>query len=196
MSKLLSVVATQILHDEQVRKTISTHIESIIQDGKIDTTDIPEIMLVIMQCTNNLDKFHLSYDELVCVLEEVIIFILDETKLVPTDKRESIDKIIKSSIKLVLLQPKIKSTVSNIWNKVKNLLCCKHKQTQEKEVEQKEVTHTIVATPVAEPVTEPVAEPVTEPVAEPVAEPVTEPVAEPVVEQEEVKQEEVKQESL
>jgi hypothetical protein len=150
MSKLLSVASTKILHDEQLRKNIILHLESVMKDGKVDISDIPDIMLIVMECTNNLDKFSLSYDELVCVLEEVIVFILDEAELVQDEKREDFTRMIKSTIKLVLLQPKIKSTLSNLWNKVKNLLCCgKNNSTNSNEV--KEVTHTVHATQVPEP---------------------------------------------
>ena len=124
MSKLLSVAATKILHDEHLTKTITNGIQSIMKDGKIDSTDIPDIMLIIMECTNNLEKFNLTYNQLVEVLEEVVLYVLEEQNVIPDDKKEDIYKMIRSTIKLVLLQPKLKSCLTGVWTKLKNLICC------------------------------------------------------------------------
>ncbi len=188
MSKLLSVAATKILHDEHLTQTITNGIQSIMKDGKIDSSDIPDIMLIIMECTNNLEKFNLNYNQLVEVLEEVVLFILEEQNVIPDDKKEDINKMIRSSIKLVLLQPKLKSCLSGVWTKLKKLICCGKSDEQVSQVvkEVKQVVEPVVE-PVDKQVGEPVAEPVDkqvgEPVDKPVAEPVDKPVAEPVGEQ-------------
>ena len=179
MSKLLSVAATKILHDEHLRNTITNGIQSIMKDGKIDSSDIPEIMLIIMECINNLGKFNLSYNQLVEVLEEVILFILEEQNVIPDGKKEDIYKMIRTSIKLVLLQPKFKSCLSGVWTKLKNILCCGKSDEQVARVvgEVKNVVENIV-----EQVTEPVVEQVTEPVVEQVTEPLVENIVEQVTE--------------
>jgi hypothetical protein len=124
MSKLLSVAATKILHDDKLKKSVAQKIDSIMSDGKIDTTDIPDILSIVVECTDNLGKINLSYTELVEVLEEVIMYILEHHKLIPDDKKEEFKKYIQGSIKLVLLQPKIKSFMLAGWTKLKSLLCC------------------------------------------------------------------------
>ncbi len=181
MSKLLSVVATKILHDTYLRQTITNGVQTIMKDGKIDSSDIPEIMLIIMECTNNLEKFNLTYNQIVEVLEEVILFILEEQNVIPDDKKEDIYKMIRTSIKLVLLQPKLKSCLSGLWIKFKKLICCGKSDEQVLQVveEVKNVVETVVK-PVVETVHEPIAEPVVEPVAETVHEQVHETVAETV----------------
>jgi hypothetical protein len=181
MSKLLSVMATKILHDVELRETITKGIQSIMKDGKIDSTDIPDIMLIIMECTNNLEKFNLTYNQLVEVLEEVLLFILDEQNVIPDDKREDFYKMIRTTIKLVLLQPKLKSCLSGVWTKLKNLLCCGRTTTSNTNTStniENEVTHTVYARQVEEPEQVVVDEVV---VGEPVNEPVNEPVDEHIV---------------
>ncbi len=187
MSKLLSVVATKILHDTYLRQTITNGVQSIMKDGKIDSSDIPEIMLIIMECTQNLGKFNLTYNQLVEVLEEVILYILEEQNVIPEDKKEDIYKVIRSSIKLVLLQPKLKSCLSGVWTKLKKLICCGKSDEQVSQVVNK-VKHTVetvveqVAEHIPKPVVEPVVENIAEPVVENIAEPVVENIAEPVAE--------------
>jgi hypothetical protein len=159
MSKLLSVTATKILHDPHLRNTITNGIQSIMKDGKIDSSDIPDIMLILMECTNNLEKINLTYNQLVEVLEEVILFILEEQNVIPDDKKENIYKMIRTSIKLVLLQPKLKSCLSGVWTKLKNILCCGKSNNTTNITNTNtniipEVTHVINATTVDEPIFE------------------------------------------
>ena len=124
MSKLLSIAATKILHDERLKSSVAQKIDSIMSDGKIDTGDIPDILSIVVECTDNLGKFNLSYSELLEVLEEVIMYILEHHKLIPDDKKEEFRKMIHGSIKLVLLQPKIKSCMLAGWSKFKSIFCC------------------------------------------------------------------------
>ena len=176
MSKLLSVAATKILHDEHLKLTITNGIQSIMKDGKIDSSDIPDIMLILMECTNNLEKFNLTYNQLVEVLEEVIIYILEEQNVIPTDKKEDIYKMIRSTIKLVLLQPKLKSCLTGVWTKFKNLLCCGKSNTNTNTNTNNEVKSVIEPESVLEP------KPVQETVQDMIQEHIVKPVQEHVVE--------------
>ena len=124
MSKLLSIAATKILHDERLKSSVAQKIDSIMSDGKIDTSDIPDILSIVVECTDNLGKLNLSYSELLEVLEEVIMYILEHHKLIPDDKKEEFRKMIHGSIKLVLLQPKIKSCMLAGCSKFKSIFCC------------------------------------------------------------------------
>jgi hypothetical protein len=124
MSKLLSVTATKVLHDEKLKTSVTQKIESIMQDGKVDTSDIPDILSIVVECTDNLGALHLSYTELIEVLEEIIMYILEQHKVIPDDKKQEFTKMIHGSIKLVLLQPKIKSCILSGWTRLKSLFCC------------------------------------------------------------------------
>jgi hypothetical protein len=124
MSKLLSVAATKVLHDEKLKNSVTQRIDSIMSDGKIDSSDIPDILSIVVECTDNFGKLNLSYSELIEVLEEVIMYILEHHKLIPDDKKEEFRKMIQGSIKLVLLQPKIKSCMLAGWTKFKSIFCC------------------------------------------------------------------------
>ena len=132
MSKLLSVTATKVLHDERLKTSVTQKIESIMQDGKVDTSDIPDILSIVVECTDNLGALHLSYTELVEVLEEIIMYILEHHKVIPDDKKQEFTKMIHGSIKLVLLQPKIKSCILSGWTRLKSLFCCSSSSSSSK----------------------------------------------------------------
>ena len=65
------------------------HIEIIsnklkkLEDGEINMCDVPNIVVIITECSNNLKKFNLTYEELPQVLEELIDYVLKEYNLLP-----------------------------------------------------------------------------------------------------------------
>ncbi len=109
MSEILHKATKKLIDDPIFLKIMQTKITSIMDDGKIDKNDIPDIMLLLVYCTNNLKKFNLSYNELSEVLEETIVYILNHFDVIPDDKQDEFMEMIQTMIKLVMLQPKVKS---------------------------------------------------------------------------------------
>jgi hypothetical protein len=109
MSNLLYITTQKIVDDPIFMKIMETKINSIMMDGKIDKKDIPEIMELVLYCTNNLKKLKLSYNKLSEVLEELIIYILDHFKVIPEEQRYEFLSMAKTMVNLVMFQPKIKS---------------------------------------------------------------------------------------
>ncbi len=102
--------ATQKIIDDPIfMKIMETKINSIMMDGKIDKKDIPEIMELVLYCTNNLKKLKLTYKELTEVLEELILYLLDHFKVIPEDQRYDFISMTKTMVHLVMFQPKVKS---------------------------------------------------------------------------------------
>ncbi len=121
MSDILYRATQQIIEDPIFLKIIDTKLNSIMEDGKIDKKDIPEIMELVLYCTNNLKKFNLTHKELEEVLEELIIYILDHFNVIPENQRYEFISMTKTIVNLVTFQPKVKSCFSSFWAK----LCCK-----------------------------------------------------------------------
>jgi hypothetical protein len=109
MSEILHKATQKLIEDPIFLKIIETKIKSIMNDGKIDKNDIPDIILLLVYCTNNLKKFNLSYNELSNVLEETVLYILNHFDVIPDDKKDEFMEMIQTMIKLVMLQPKVKS---------------------------------------------------------------------------------------
>ncbi len=53
MSEVLHSAAQKIVDDPVFLKIVETKLKSIMNDGKIDKKDIPDIMILVVYCTNN-----------------------------------------------------------------------------------------------------------------------------------------------
>ncbi len=109
MTDILYTVTQKIIDDPVFMKIIETKLNSIMTDGKIDKKDIPDIMELILYCTNNLKKLKLTYKELSEVLEELIMYLLDHFKVIPDEQRYEFISMTKTIVNLVMFQPKVKS---------------------------------------------------------------------------------------
>lgn len=125
MTQKVSIYLQALIDDDKLLANIESNIKNILSDNTIDLADIPAIMAIIIECSSNLGKFNLKYDEIPVVMNEFIKYIITHYNLIPTDKVDDIEKMIEMSIKLIMLQPKVKTFFSNLWNKIKN--CCKKK---------------------------------------------------------------------
>ncbi len=119
MSEVLHSAAQKIVEDPVFLKIVEAKLKSIMKDGKIDKTDIPDIMILVVYCTNNLKKFNLSYNELGEVLEETIMYLLNHFNVIPDESKEDFIAMTKSMVELVMMQPKVKSCFISIWNFIK-----------------------------------------------------------------------------
>jgi hypothetical protein len=109
MTDILYKATQKLIDDPIFMKIMETKINSIMMDGKIDKKDIPEIMELVLYCTNNLKKLKLTYKELTEVLEEIIIYILEHFKVIPEEQRYEFILMTKTMVNLVMFQPKVKS---------------------------------------------------------------------------------------
>jgi hypothetical protein len=116
MSELLHSAAQKIVDDPVFLKIVEAKLKSVMSDGKIDKKDIPDIMVLVIYCTNNLKKFNLSYNELGEVLEETIMYLLNHFDVIPEENKEDFKIMTKSMVELVMMQPKVKSCLLSVWN--------------------------------------------------------------------------------
>lgn len=100
---------------------VDAYITSIMQDGKIDQSDVPQIIFLIMDVYNELPKFHLTYEDLPQLIKMLYNFIIDklieEKKIeLSPEKRADLEKLVDLSISLVMLQPKVKEQVTRCFS--------------------------------------------------------------------------------
>ena len=122
MTELLHNATKKLINDPDFLKAVETKMTSIMKDGKITTRDIPDIVLLVVQITSNLQQFNLSYEELGDILEETIMYLLTHFKAIPDDQKADFTAMTHTIIQLVMLQPKVKSCLTNCWQKIS---CCK-----------------------------------------------------------------------
>ena len=123
MSEVLHSAAQKIVDDPVFLKIVEAKLKSVMSDGKIDKKDIPDIIVMVVYCTNNLKKFNLSYNELGEVLEETIMYLLNHFDVIPEECKEDFRVMTKSMVELVMMQPKVKSWFTSILN----FFLCKNK---------------------------------------------------------------------
>lgn len=109
----ISYLFDKLMLNDGFSKNLQTAISEIMKDGKIDTNDIPQIMLVITELINNTPSINITADELAELAKKLIAFIIKQTNITPSaEEQDIINKLVESSIKLILLQPKIKKALS------------------------------------------------------------------------------------
>ena len=98
-----------ILDDPIFITKVENSIKSIVKDNKVEQSDIPEFVFLIMEAYNSLPKAKLTKEEIPQFISCVYnYFIPEETGA----KHES---LIASSIKLVLMTPQLKITTNRAF---------------------------------------------------------------------------------
>jgi len=120
MSKEFKVayLIDKIMLDDVTTKRMKTSIDNILRDGKIDCYDIPEILFIITDIMNNSNVINakLTDENLASLIKELYKFIEKQYNLVPDENQKAgFERLIDSSIKLILFQPKVKTVIKNCF---------------------------------------------------------------------------------
>ena len=119
----INYLLDRLMLNDEFNKPFQKSLENIMKDGKIDQYDIPEIIFIVTSLINNTPSITLTAENLSELVKKLFEFIAREYKLVPDEsQRESFNRLIESSIKLVMLQPKIKDAVNKCCNRF-NIFC-------------------------------------------------------------------------
>ena len=96
---------------------IDTTVKSIMKDGKIDQFDIPEIMLLITELITTSEKKKVTIEQLENSIDTLYEYIMTHYNLFPEDEtqRESFKKLFEVSVKLIMVQPKVKKGCKSIF---------------------------------------------------------------------------------
>lgn len=121
---LFNSTVKKMFDDEDFVKSLDEKVSEITKDGKVDSKDIPELMLIVLEVTDNLKKFNLTYDEILKVLEEFIIYIIETKNLVEEKDKEEVNRLIKTVIKLTMARPVVSKWFKKMWDKLKSKICC------------------------------------------------------------------------
>lgn len=102
-------IANYIIDDPEFINDVKASLDKILQDGKIDMSDVPEMILLVTLGYNKSKKFTVSIKELPELLTLLANLIIDKYNLVNDELKEQFDKILQSSITLILISPRIQS---------------------------------------------------------------------------------------
>ena len=112
-----------IIQDKKFVENVKSSVNNIMIDGKIDMSDIPEIILLITTTINTFNNLNINESMLPELIKKIFDFIIP-------NKNPEFDKIINSAIKLVMFQPIVQKEVK----KCCNFFSCFKKKENNKEV--------------------------------------------------------------
>ena len=104
---------------------VKISVDKIMHDGKVDQYDIPEIVFVISDAVNSLPTFQVTKEIVPVLIKMLYNFIVDTYKLVPEDKKADFERMVDSSLRLLMLQPKVKEGLNRCIGFFSSLSCCK-----------------------------------------------------------------------
>ena len=126
MSKIVNII-NMLMNDEIFLLSLKTNIDELSCNGYIEIYDIPYIILVIYEYTNNFSNYNLTHDELLDIWYNLTNDVLEHFNLIPDDEHDSYRYMIKSNIQLLLICP-INKNKYVIKTCVDKILCCKKKE--------------------------------------------------------------------
>jgi hypothetical protein len=117
--EVISETLQIILENEEFINKIETQIKYIAKDNVIDKNDIPALMVLIGDCYNNINQFHISYEDIPDLMNELITYLLNKHNLVKEDNKEAVFDMIENCIKLIMFQPRVRNKCIKLYNKYK-----------------------------------------------------------------------------
>jgi len=103
IEKLIS----QLLDNSKFLNYIDESIKIIFPDGKLHTSNVPELVFLIIDAYNTVGSVKVPKEDLSKFVKIVFEFIVEKYKLLSQDKIDKYESIILSSIKLLLLTPQV-----------------------------------------------------------------------------------------
>ena len=122
LDKNLEALFKVITTDSDFLKRVKDSIDKIMKDGKVDQYDVPEIVFVISETINSRPSFKIQKELLPALIKMLYNFIVDTYKLVPEDKKAEIERLVDSSLRLLMLQPLVTEGLNHCFS---FLPCCK-----------------------------------------------------------------------
>jgi hypothetical protein len=92
---------------------IKGSIDSILKDGKVDQYDVPDIVFLVTDLLNSLSTLRVTPEEVPVLIKKICTFALDTYGGVPEEKKPEFERLLDSSLRLVMLQPKVKEAVTS-----------------------------------------------------------------------------------
>lgn len=119
----ISYLLDKLMLDDDFSSTLEKSINNIMKDGKIDMYDIPEIVLIISELVTKTPSITLTAENLTDLVSELITFITKKYNITVVEtESESFKRVLNSSIKLLLFNPKVKKQLATCCSKF-NVFC-------------------------------------------------------------------------
>ena len=115
---LLGKIVTDLTNDPKFLSNVDESVKKILADGKLSLSDVPEIVLLIMNAYHTVGTIKVTKEDLGDFVKLVFEFVVKKYDLLPADKMSEYESVLISSVKLLLLTPQVKE------NFLKMFKCC------------------------------------------------------------------------
>ena len=110
MNTTIEEIFQKVINDQLFIESTKTRIDNILKDSKIDYSDIPELILILNDSLDFINKYStlitLNTEDLQLILHKICVHFIGESP----DTENS--KLLDSCIKLLLIKPKLKESMS------------------------------------------------------------------------------------
>lgn len=120
----VSDIFDTLIKDKQFCDKIENSIANILSDFKINQSDIPEIIFIITEILINRPDINIKKDDVGQLIKKLFEYVVIKRNLATKEQIASFDKILDSSIKLFMAQPKIGKAVEEVANKLNSCFNC------------------------------------------------------------------------
>ncbi len=124
INPVISKIVAELTNDPKFLARVDESVKKMLADGKLDSTDIPEIVYLIMDAYNTLGSVRVSKEDLGSFVKLIFTFLVEKYKLLPLDKLPEYESMLMSSVKLVLLTPQVDTVVKNISDSLRKYFIC------------------------------------------------------------------------
>ena len=121
---IVDKIVAELTNDPKFLSRVDESVKKMLQDGKLDSSDVPELVFLIMDTYNTVGNVRVSKELLEEFVKQVFKFIVEKYKLLPQDKMAEYESMIVSSVKLVLLTPSVDSVLKSFGEKLKKFFKC------------------------------------------------------------------------
>ena len=121
---IVDKIVAELTNDPKFLSRVEESVKKMLQDGKLDSSDVPELVFLIMNTYNTVGNVRVSKELLEEFVKQVFKFIVEKYNLLPQDKMTEYESMIVSSVKLVLLTPSVDSVLKSFGEKLKKIFKC------------------------------------------------------------------------
>ena len=105
----------RLINDVEFNKKVDRHVREIMKDGKVDFYDVPDICFLVVDIINEVSDIELNEDNMKGLIKMILCYVINKYQLVKPHNKAIVEKLIESSIKLVLIQPRVRTFVSSCF---------------------------------------------------------------------------------
>ena len=112
MKDLIKSTVMSLMEKAEFKIKLETHLNKIMEDGKITLKDLPDLVFFLVECYNNLSNIKLYKNDIPDFLRELVKKIIQDSHIIPDNQKEEFLKLLEMAINLVMIQPKVKKCLN------------------------------------------------------------------------------------